>query len=193
MTAMSADLTPIASKLCNLVRMLSSNQDGEIIAAARAIGRTLAGHGLDFHALADNIGEANGKKFTEADAAEIIVVAWRTGNAKPRTGQCSTMRTSMQNRHGMRSLSNVQPVPTDCATIASGTLSWAWFAALFMEAGSVKNKRRGCAQFTHGCDDEGSPLVVAVSQGWQEPALAGPSQCADCLAIRSGDPRCDWL
>jgi hypothetical protein len=86
MTTMSADLTPIAIKLRNLIRMLSSNQDGEIIAAARAIGRTLASRGLDFHALADGIGETNGKKFTEADAAEIYRRGVEDGKREAESG-----------------------------------------------------------------------------------------------------------
>ena len=40
------------SKLAQLVRLLSSDQPGEIVAAARAIGRTLRAVGKDFHDLA---------------------------------------------------------------------------------------------------------------------------------------------
>ena len=62
---------PIRDKLKMIVRMLSSDRDGEIVAAVRALNRTLQAAKLDIHALADSIGHANGKKFTEADAAEI--------------------------------------------------------------------------------------------------------------------------
>ena len=45
-------LTPIAPRLRKLVLMLSSNQDGEVVGAARAIGRALQSVGTDWHALA---------------------------------------------------------------------------------------------------------------------------------------------
>jgi hypothetical protein len=64
-------LAPIADKLRHLARMLSSDRDGEIVAAARALNRTLKSVGLDIHAFADSIGQINSKKFTEADALEI--------------------------------------------------------------------------------------------------------------------------
>jgi hypothetical protein len=62
-------LAPIGDKLGKLLRLLSSSHDGEVVAAARAIDRTLKSVGLDVHALADGI--ATDKKFTEADALEI--------------------------------------------------------------------------------------------------------------------------
>ena len=40
------------SRLRKLLPLLASDQDGEVIGAARAIGRTLKGCGSDFHALA---------------------------------------------------------------------------------------------------------------------------------------------
>jgi len=40
------------TKLGQLVRLLSSDKDGEVVAAARAIGRTLRAVGKDFHDLA---------------------------------------------------------------------------------------------------------------------------------------------
>ena len=39
--------------LAKLVRLLSSDKDGEVLAAALAIKRTLAAEGSDIHALAD--------------------------------------------------------------------------------------------------------------------------------------------
>jgi hypothetical protein len=64
MLEMSA-LAPIADKLSKLVRMLTSNHDGEVIAAARSIDRTLKSTGLDIHVLAATIergGTGNGKR-----------------------------------------------------------------------------------------------------------------------------------
>ena len=42
----------VAPRLAQLIRMLASPVDGEALNAARAIGRTLGGVGLDFHDLA---------------------------------------------------------------------------------------------------------------------------------------------
>jgi hypothetical protein len=38
--------------LGKFVRLLASDRDGEVVAAARALGRALAAHGCDFHDLA---------------------------------------------------------------------------------------------------------------------------------------------
>jgi hypothetical protein len=47
-------MTPTATdKLGKLLRMLSSDKDGEVLAAASAIMRTLAAEGSDIHKLAD--------------------------------------------------------------------------------------------------------------------------------------------
>jgi hypothetical protein len=66
-------LAPVADKLGQFIRLLTSNRDGEVVASARAIVRTLEGVGADIHDLAESVGAtpANGKKFTEADAREI--------------------------------------------------------------------------------------------------------------------------
>ena len=43
----------ILPRVGSLLRMLGSDQDGEALSAARALGRTLSAAGLDLHALAD--------------------------------------------------------------------------------------------------------------------------------------------
>jgi len=76
---MSADaLAPIVDKLRPLVRMLSSDQPGEIVASARALVRVLKGAGLDIHALADSIG--NGK-LSQADMKKIYDAGHSAGFA----------------------------------------------------------------------------------------------------------------
>jgi hypothetical protein len=45
-------LAVISPKIGRLIRLLGSDSDGECLAAARALGRTLAGAGEDFHSLA---------------------------------------------------------------------------------------------------------------------------------------------
>jgi hypothetical protein len=45
-------LAPILPKVCRLIRMLGSANDGEALGAARALDRTLRSEGSDFHDLA---------------------------------------------------------------------------------------------------------------------------------------------
>lgn len=45
----------VSDKLTKLIPLLGSDNDGEALGAARAIGRTLQAAGLDFHALANRI------------------------------------------------------------------------------------------------------------------------------------------
>jgi len=66
---MSADaLAPIVDKIRPLIRMLSSDQSGEIVAAARALVRLLKSVGADVHTLADGIGS---DKLSQADMKKI--------------------------------------------------------------------------------------------------------------------------
>lgn len=54
-------LGPIADKLGKLVRLLTSDRDGEVVAAARGINRTLKNAGLDIHVLAAAIEQSGGQ------------------------------------------------------------------------------------------------------------------------------------
>ena len=58
MTSVVAALAPVAVRIGQLIRMLASPQDGEALAAARALGRVLKASGQDFHALADTVENA---------------------------------------------------------------------------------------------------------------------------------------
>lgn len=58
----------VSDKLTKLIPLLGSDNDGEALGAARAIGRTLQAAGLDFHALADRI---------RPGAAEVPRVVYR--------------------------------------------------------------------------------------------------------------------
>ena len=68
--AVTSNLAPITGKLCKMIRMLASDCDGDVIAAARAIKRTLRSEGLDIHQLAKGIEEPNGGTLTEAVSPE---------------------------------------------------------------------------------------------------------------------------
>src|SRR4029450_3636928 len=59
----------VTARLGNVIRRLSSDSDGEIIAAMNVILRLLQSCGGDIHALADHV--ENGGGLTEADKAKI--------------------------------------------------------------------------------------------------------------------------
>jgi hypothetical protein len=82
-------LVPIAGRLGKLLRMLTSPCDGEVLAAARAIVRTLSSASLDMHALADRIGMPN--RPNEAEARKIYRAGFMDGLATAgiRTATCS--------------------------------------------------------------------------------------------------------
>ena len=63
-------------KLEKLLKLLTSDKDGEVIAAARAIKRTLDGAGTDIHELAARI---KGGKLSESEMQRIYDAAYRDG------------------------------------------------------------------------------------------------------------------
>lgn len=64
----------LREKLTPLIRLLASENDGEALAACRAMGRVLAAHKSDFNTLAD--------AFAEAPASRTQVVVHRYGSVK---------------------------------------------------------------------------------------------------------------
>ena len=52
---MTDKLDTVMPKIAPLLRMLSSGADGEVLSAAHALLRVLAGAGLDIHALVERI------------------------------------------------------------------------------------------------------------------------------------------
>jgi hypothetical protein len=92
-------LAPIADKLGKLIRMLSSDRDGEVIAAARALQRTLLSAGTDLHALAGAIEQANGS-LSETDVKRIYDAGFDDGFRKAENAQ-----------HGPGNFRNVDGAP----------------------------------------------------------------------------------
>jgi hypothetical protein len=77
---MMADaLTQIAAKLATFIRLLSSDKDGEVVAAARAMQRTLRAAGADIHALADRVEKPNGAELSEADMKKLYDAGFADG------------------------------------------------------------------------------------------------------------------
>jgi hypothetical protein len=72
------DLTPpIADKLAKLIRLLSSQADGEVVATVHALRRTLQTNNLDIHALAKQI--ENGSGFDAHEAREQYRAGFTAG------------------------------------------------------------------------------------------------------------------
>jgi hypothetical protein len=66
-------------KLGTFIRLLASEQDGEALAAARAIVRTLKSTGHDIHVLAERVENANGGKLSEAEMRKLYDAGYRDG------------------------------------------------------------------------------------------------------------------
>jgi hypothetical protein len=62
--------TSVANRLAGLIRMLSSPNEGEVVAAARAMLRMLKTAGSDIHALADHV--ANNGNISEAEMQRVL-------------------------------------------------------------------------------------------------------------------------
>jgi hypothetical protein len=75
-------LEPVADKLSKLLRLLTSSQDGEVVAATRAIKKTLEASELDIHDLADGLLALKlDVKFTEEEALTIYQRGVEDGQA----------------------------------------------------------------------------------------------------------------
>ena len=70
-------------KVTKLIKMLSSPNDGEVIAAARALQRTLASEGADIHDLAARV--EGGGKLSPAERTRIYEQARREAQREAAT------------------------------------------------------------------------------------------------------------
>jgi hypothetical protein len=73
------DLVPIAGKLANLIRRLSSNSDGEVVATAHALIRTLQGIGADIHDVAACVEHSGNGALSEHEMQEIYNAGIKEG------------------------------------------------------------------------------------------------------------------
>ena len=76
---MTDALAPIVNKLATFIRLLSSDKEGEVIAAAHAIKRTLKAAGADIHTLAERIEKPNGSGLTEAEMKKLYDAGYNAG------------------------------------------------------------------------------------------------------------------
>jgi hypothetical protein len=73
------DLAPIAGRLANFIRLLASDKEGEVVAAAHALIRTLQGIGADIHDVADRIEHSGNGALSEHEMREIFDAGIKTG------------------------------------------------------------------------------------------------------------------
>jgi hypothetical protein len=62
-----------------LIRLLSSDQQGEVLAAVQALNRLLQTSGSDIHALADSLGPHNGATLSEAEMQKLYDAGYQDG------------------------------------------------------------------------------------------------------------------
>src|SRR5258708_34056675 len=80
-------LAPIADRLGKLIRMLSSDRDGEVIAATHALRRTLHSAGADIHARAAMIERP---EFNETEAKRIYDAGFGAGKREAEKQQAAS-------------------------------------------------------------------------------------------------------
>lgn len=81
----------VRGKLATYVMMLSSTHDGEIVNAARAIGRQLKAEGKDWHALADYIDAFTSRAEPKRDSPGAGFKRYAARTSKPDHGQFRDM------------------------------------------------------------------------------------------------------
>jgi len=73
------DLTPIAGDLAKRIRLFASDKDGEVVAAWRALIRTLKTIGADIHDIANCIEYSGNGALSEHEMQEIFDAGVQTG------------------------------------------------------------------------------------------------------------------
>jgi hypothetical protein len=92
-------LTPIAGRLAKLLRMLSSNREHEVVAAAQALCRTLEGAGADIHALAAIV--EHGGELNQAEMKKLYDAGYQDG-----------VRAVENKRHGPDDFRDIDGLPS---------------------------------------------------------------------------------
>jgi hypothetical protein len=135
------------SKLGNAVRLLSSNEKGDVITAAHGILRLLASCGADIHTLAAHI--ENGSGLTEADKQKI-----RSEIEHARAvGYAEGVRAAQTNQHGAGAFRNTDGklefgevalyVQREMRRLRPGTHEFVNKMALYAVEGFEPSKKQG--------------------------------------------------
>lgn len=88
-------------KVANLIRLLASNQEGERLGSVHALDRTLKTAGFDFHALADEIEQADGGKLSESEMRKLYDAGYEAGRAD---GVCAAEAKLPHDEDGFRNV-----------------------------------------------------------------------------------------
>jgi hypothetical protein len=72
-------------KIGMLIRLLSSEHDGEVLATVQALRRALESTGGDFHTLAETIEKSNGSGIPEADMRKLYNTGFEAGQRSAET------------------------------------------------------------------------------------------------------------
>jgi hypothetical protein len=109
------------SKLGNVIRRLSSNNDGELVATVHAMRRVLESVGADVHALAEHLEKPNNGGLNEAEARKVFDAGYAMGvqDAENKQHGANDFRTPMANRIGATSRCSYSG--TSIGSIASTT------------------------------------------------------------------------
>jgi len=93
--------TATRRRLASSVRLLASDREGEVLAAAHAIPRTLKAAGIDIHALAELIEQANGGKLNDAEMKKLYDAGHAAGYA---AGVCAAEAKVAHDDDGFRNI-----------------------------------------------------------------------------------------
>jgi hypothetical protein len=159
----------ITPKIVKLLPLLTSEHDGEVVAAARAIGRILAAAGLDWHALANAI-----QTLPVGDA--LVSSPQRSSTNSNRRANDSTAPCS---RQGMRLWDSQQVEPWNRAAGYALTLDWTMpkaFGGRFLS----KTERDRLREF------ERSAPVTNADAAWIEGVVALAQKAAETWRTRGG-------
>jgi hypothetical protein len=167
-----------AEKIGQLIKMLSSTNEDEVVAAARAILRTLAQEGTDIHELAERV---EGRKLyglrcrgSTTRRSPTAGRAWRLR----RTSATSAVRPSMR----WRARSNTRPTAGCLRRNRTSSMTW---SAGVPAANRRKSRQNGCSQSTAKSDDadgrEAAKAKVAERRPGQPAAGAGTAVSATAL------------
>jgi hypothetical protein len=87
------DLSSIAEKLAKFVRLLASDKDGEVVAAARSIDRVLKSIGADFHDLAERVEHKTGA-LSQAEMEQIYNAGIKEGIRQEKQARAVAIRSN---------------------------------------------------------------------------------------------------
>jgi hypothetical protein len=82
----------VNQKLGDLIRRMSSPHEGEVIASALALRRTLVAAGRDFHEIADAVENGHGGKLSEAEMRKLYNAGFEAGLAEGESRHITTFR-----------------------------------------------------------------------------------------------------